>query len=86
MVNFNYELVGSTYDCYKNLFNRDSYDNAGTKLVSSVHYGTNVVNAYWTGTQLWFGAASVWQPNFSDAAGWDNGPEYYSTIRFAPQR
>jgi len=29
-----------------------------------------------------FGGTSVWQPNFSDAAGWNSGPQYYSTIQF----
>jgi trypsin/VCBS repeat protein len=29
-----------------------------------------------------FGGVSVWQSNFSDAAGWNSGPQYYSTIRF----
>ncbi|OJH42810.1 M4 family metallopeptidase [Cystobacter ferrugineus] len=46
-VNTNYDLLGTTYDCYKTLFNRDSYDGAGSKLVSSVHYGTNYANAGW---------------------------------------
>lgn len=39
--------TGHTYDFYKNVFGRDSYDNAGATLVSSVHYGPNVNNAYW---------------------------------------
>jgi hypothetical protein len=30
-----------------------------------------------------FGAVSVWQPSFSDAAAWNSGPQYYSTIQFA---
>jgi hypothetical protein len=29
-----------------------------------------------------FGAASVWSSAYSDAAGWNAGPEYYSTIAF----
>src|SRR6185503_16891185 len=55
VVNTNYNWLGSTYDCYKTLFNRDSYNNAGAKLISSVHYSTNYVNAYWNGTQMVYG-------------------------------
>lgn len=33
-----------------------------------------------TGTT--FGRLSIWEGSFSDANGWNNGPEYYSTIRF----
>ena len=51
----NYERLGETYNCYKTLFNRDSYDNAGAPLTSTVHYGRNYVNAYWDGTQMVYG-------------------------------
>ncbi|RYZ40812.1 MAG: peptidase M4 [Myxococcaceae bacterium] len=51
----NYDMLGYTYDCYKILFNRDSLDNAGTALISTVHYSTNYVNAYWDGTQMVYG-------------------------------
>ncbi|WP_272427825.1 M4 family metallopeptidase [Polyangium jinanense] len=54
-VNVNYDWLGKTYDCYKNLFGRDSYNNAGAALVSTVHYDINYVNAYWDGTQMVFG-------------------------------
>ncbi len=54
-VNTNYNLLGITYDCYKTLFNRDSLNDAGYILTSSVHVGTNYVNAYWDGVQLAFG-------------------------------
>lgn len=55
VVNKNYDHLGTVYDCYKTLFNRDSYNNAGAKLISSVHYSTNYVNAYWNGTQMVYG-------------------------------
>ena len=51
----NYSKLGETYECYKTLFGRDSYDNAGTALTSTVHYGRNYVNAYWDGTQMVYG-------------------------------
>lgn len=55
VINTNYDRLGDTYDCYKALFNRDSYDDQGAALVSSVHYGNNFVNAFWNGTQMVFG-------------------------------
>jgi MYXO-CTERM domain-containing protein len=49
-----YTNTGSTYDCYQALFQRDSYDNAGAKLTSTVHVvfstgggGTSGNNAVW---------------------------------------
>ncbi|RYZ36256.1 MAG: peptidase M4 [Myxococcaceae bacterium] len=51
----NYDMLGYTYDCYKTLFNRDSLNNAGTALISTVHYSRNYVNAYWDGTQMVYG-------------------------------
>lgn len=37
---------GKTYDYYKSKFNRNSYDNAGASIKSSVHSGTNYNNAF----------------------------------------
>ncbi|RKI19858.1 peptidase M4 [Corallococcus sp. AB030] len=54
-VDMNYDMLGYTYDCYKVLFNRDSLNNAGTALISTVHYSRNYVNAYWDGTQMVYG-------------------------------
>jgi vibriolysin len=54
-VDMNYDQLGVTYQCYQTLFGRDSYDNAGAALVSTVHYGTGYVNAYWDGTQMVYG-------------------------------
>ncbi|PTL76342.1 M4 family metallopeptidase [Vitiosangium sp. GDMCC 1.1324] len=54
-VDQNYLKLGGTYDCYKNNFGRDSFDNAGAQLKSSVHYSSNYVNAYWDGTQMVYG-------------------------------
>ncbi|MDI3286629.1 M4 family metallopeptidase [Polyangium sp. 15x6] len=54
-VNTNYEHIGTTYDCYATLFGRDSLDGLGATLVSSVHFGENFVNAFWTGTQMVYG-------------------------------
>ncbi len=54
-VDINYDMLGVTYNCYQTLFGRDSYDNAGATLISTVHYGSNYVNAYWDGTQMVYG-------------------------------
>ncbi len=48
-----YNGTGTTYDYYKTRFNRDSYDNAGAAIVSSVHgqfstgYSCDKNNAAW---------------------------------------
>lgn len=55
IVNANYDRLGNTYDCYKGLFNRDGINNAGGKLISTVHYGVRYDNAHWTGTQMLYG-------------------------------
>jgi len=47
--------VAATYDYYYNMFGRNSLNNAGMSLISTVHYGTNYVNAFWNGSQIVFG-------------------------------
>ncbi|WP_223634412.1 M4 family metallopeptidase [Corallococcus sp. EGB] len=54
-VDMNYDMLAYTYNCYKTNFNRDSLNNAGQTLISSVHYSKNYVNAYWDGTQMVYG-------------------------------
>jgi Zn-dependent metalloprotease len=54
-VNAAYDNTGAVYDGYKSLFNRDSYNNSGAALKSSVHYSQSYVNAYWDGTQMVYG-------------------------------
>jgi Zn-dependent metalloprotease len=50
-----HNYAGSTYDYYKNVHGRDSYNNAGATIKSSVHYSTNYNNAYWNGSQMVYG-------------------------------
>jgi bacillolysin len=50
-----YNNTGATYDYYRSSFGRDSYDDAGAELISTVHYGTNYENAFWDGTQMVYG-------------------------------
>jgi len=40
---------------YKRIFNRNSIDNHGMGLLSSIHFGENYPNAYWNGAQMIFG-------------------------------
>ena len=44
-----------TFDYYKNIHNRNSYDNAGAILKSTAHYGKNYQNAFWNGYQMVYG-------------------------------
>ncbi|MCA1053699.1 M4 family metallopeptidase [Rossellomorea aquimaris] len=48
-------FAGQTYDFYKENFNRNSYDNNGSKLISSVHYSSGYNNAFWNGSQMVYG-------------------------------
>ena len=47
--------AGVTYDYYWVKHSRDSYNNAGATLSSSVHYSTNYNNAFWNGSQMVYG-------------------------------
>jgi vibriolysin len=54
-VDQNYIRLGKTYECYSVNFGRDSYNNAGAQMKSTVHYSSNYVNAYWNSTQMVYG-------------------------------
>ncbi|WP_186579888.1 M4 family metallopeptidase [Aquibacillus kalidii] len=47
--------AGITYDYYYNTFGRNSYDDNGSSLVSTVHYGQDYNNAFWNGSQMVYG-------------------------------
>jgi Zn-dependent metalloprotease len=53
-----------TYDFYKDVLGRDSIDGKGEKLVSYVHVGSELVNAFWDGQKMSYG----------DGNGTDSGP------------
>ncbi|NTX64876.1 M4 family metallopeptidase [Myxococcus sp. CA051A] len=55
IVNAAYDNLGAVYNCYNDLFGRDSYDRAGATLIATVHHRVNYVNAFWNGTQMVFG-------------------------------
>jgi len=48
-------FVGNTYDYYSATYGRDSYDNAGATLTTTVRFGNNYQNAFWNGAQMVFG-------------------------------
>ena len=50
-----YDGSGATYDLYKEIFQRDSVDNQGMDLVSTVHYLEGYDNAFWNGEQMVYG-------------------------------
>lgn len=54
-VNAAHDSAGIVYNYYSSKFARDSYNNAGAQLKSSVHYSSNYNNAYWNGTQMVYG-------------------------------
>jgi len=54
-VNEAYDGSGVTYDMYFNEFNRNSIDNNGMRLDSTVHYQTGYDNAFWDGKQMVYG-------------------------------
>ncbi len=45
-------------DYWKNIHNRSSYDNLGTKVTNYVHYGDAYDNAFWNGTAMTYGDGS----------------------------
>ncbi|MFB7138549.1 M4 family metallopeptidase [Gottfriedia sp. NPDC056225] len=47
--------AGKTYDYYKTVFGRNSYDGNGAALKSSVHYSRSYNNAFWNGSQMVYG-------------------------------
>jgi Zn-dependent metalloprotease len=47
--------AGLVYNYYKIIHGRNSYDNLGGSIHSSVHYSSNYNNAYWDGYQMVYG-------------------------------
>lgn len=54
-VNEAYDGSGFTYDMYKLIYGRDSIDNNGLPLNSTVHYQKGYDNAFWNGKQMVYG-------------------------------
>ncbi|MCA1053743.1 M4 family metallopeptidase [Rossellomorea aquimaris] len=47
--------ASKVYDYYLNTHNRNSFDNNGATIRSTVHYGSNYNNAFWNGQQMVYG-------------------------------
>jgi Zn-dependent metalloprotease len=54
-VNEAYEAAGATYDFYKAVYDRNSIDDRGLRLDSTVHFGVDYDNAFWNGQQMVYG-------------------------------
>lgn len=54
-VNEAYDGAGKTYDFFKKVFNRNSIDDKGMRLESTVHYRKRYNNAIWNGQQMAYG-------------------------------
>lgn len=54
-VNEAYNGAGTTYDLYSKVFGRNSIDERGMRLDSTVHYGRDYDNAFWNGQQMVYG-------------------------------
>ncbi len=57
--------AGIVWSFYKNVFGRDSLDNRGARLDSTVHYGQNFANAVWNGTEMVYGDGDDTMRNFT---------------------
>ncbi len=50
-----YDGSGATYDFFKDIYGRNSIDDRGLPLISTVHYGQGYDNAFWNGRQMTYG-------------------------------
>ena len=50
-----YDGAGWTYDLYKNVYGRNSVDDKGLTLDSTVHFSEKYDNAFWNGAQMVYG-------------------------------
>lgn len=54
-VNEVYDATETTHDFYRDVYKRNSIDDEGMELISSVHYGHLFHNAMWNGAQMVYG-------------------------------
>lgn len=47
-------------------FNLNSFDDKGTEIRSTIHFGKNFANAFWNGKQMVFGDGDKYLSNFAD--------------------
>jgi len=58
-----------TDDFYRSQFNRNSLNNSGMQMVSTVHYSKNYDNAFWNGAQMVYGDGSNTAGGFRELSG-----------------
>ena len=61
-VNDTYDFAGATRDFYKDVLGRNSIDDTGMKMVSTVNYGKSYENAFWNGSQMTYGRPGADSP------------------------
>jgi Zn-dependent metalloprotease len=54
-VNEAYDGSGATYDLFRDVYERESIDDRGMRLDSTVHYEQGYDNAFWNGSQMVYG-------------------------------
>jgi Zn-dependent metalloprotease len=54
-VNEAYDGAGFTYSMFRKVFQRNSIDDRGMRIDSTVHYGVAYDNAFWNGRQMVYG-------------------------------
>jgi hypothetical protein len=57
-----YDYTGDVRSLYKEVYNRNSIDNRGMSLQSTVNYGQNFENAFWDGTRMTYGKPGADSP------------------------
>jgi Zn-dependent metalloprotease len=50
-----YDGAGATFDLFHDIYGRNSLDDRGLRLDSSIHYGEGFDNAFWNGSQMVYG-------------------------------
>ena len=50
-----YDGMGSTWDLYADVFDRNSWDDEGGELIGTVHFDNDYDNAFWNGEQMVYG-------------------------------
>lgn len=50
-----YDGAGATFDLFQVMYGRNSIDDRGMDLISTVHYGQSYDNAFWDGKQMTYG-------------------------------
>lgn len=50
-----YDGAGATYGLFRDVYERNSIDDLGMRLVSTIHYGRDYDNAFWDGKQMVYG-------------------------------